>query len=62
MMLQDTGNVSTRENLTVINISNHTVTEAERSVLELGLSFCPNSNFDYAQTRVDLFLFTRKLK
>ncbi|KAJ1093527.1 hypothetical protein NDU88_006627 [Pleurodeles waltl] len=38
------------------------LTKTEKEVLQLGLSFCPSSRFDYTQTRIDLFKFIRKLK
>ncbi|KAJ1140052.1 hypothetical protein NDU88_006413, partial [Pleurodeles waltl] len=48
--------------MTVANLSNRILNNEEESLLALGLSFCPTNNFDYVQTRIDLFHFTRKLK
>ncbi|XP_078525602.1 uncharacterized protein LOC144798546 [Lissotriton helveticus] len=49
-------------NLTVVNLTNKRLTEAELEVLSLGLTFCPSNDLEYTQTRIDLFRFTRKLK
>ena len=46
----------------IINLSEHPLTEVKRSVLELGLTFCPTADFNYSDTRIDLFSFIRKIK
>lgn len=51
------------KNQIIYNISHRTLTEAERSVIELGLSFCPSQKeLDKNQLTDDLFQFIRKLK
>ena len=47
---------------TVINLSERLLPEDEIVVLGKGLTFCPDSDFDYAQTRIDVFKYIRKLK
>ena len=46
----------------IINLSSRALTAAEKQVMELGLSFCPTSTFNYTETRIDLYKFTRKLR
>ncbi|KAJ1110654.1 hypothetical protein NDU88_008002 [Pleurodeles waltl] len=48
--------------MTVVNLSGRILTKEEENLLALGLSFCPSNNFDYVQTRIDLFHFVRKQK
>lgn len=50
------------ESLTVMNLINIKLSQAEVQVLSLGLSYSPASNFNYTQTRIDLYKYTRKLK
>lgn len=47
--------------LTIINLSSRELTEGERQVLMLGLSFCPNHNMDRFETIKDIHLFARNL-
>ena len=50
-------------NSLVVNLSNRTITDTERSVLELGLTFCPSQkNFNKEKLSLDLFHFIRRLK
>ncbi|XP_069596909.1 uncharacterized protein [Ranitomeya imitator] len=48
-------------NLKVINLSNHVLTESEINVLKKGLTFCPTAQFDKFIAIKDLHLFARKL-
>ncbi|XP_077155887.1 uncharacterized protein LOC143818474 isoform X2 [Ranitomeya variabilis] len=50
-----------KNNLEVINLSSHELSDIQCEVLCLGLTFVPNNNFDFFTTVKDLFLFTRKL-
>lgn len=45
----------------VVNLSSHLLTEAEESVLALGLSFCPQQNVNTYELVKDIRLFIRKL-
>ncbi|KAJ1113581.1 hypothetical protein NDU88_001823 [Pleurodeles waltl] len=47
---------------TVVNISNSILTDNELRILDLGLSFCPNIQWDYVSTRIELYKFVRKLR
>lgn len=47
--------------MNIINLSSHTLTEAEKEVLSLGLSFCPSRSLDNFEVVKDIFLFARKL-
>lgn len=38
------------------------LTEDKKNILELGLSYAPHTNFDYATTRLDVYKAVRKLK
>lgn len=38
------------------------LTKSEEQVLKKGLTFCPSTGLNYAQTRIDLFRFSRKLR
>ena len=50
-------------NSLVINLSNRTITETEKTVLELGLTFCPSQkNFNKKRLSLDFFKFIRGLK
>ena len=47
-------------NSLVINLSNRTITETERTVLELGLTFCPSQkNFNKEHLSLGFFKFIR---
>lgn len=46
----------------VINLSKRQLSTEEESLLKLGLSFCPVTDWSYIDTRIDLFLYIRKLK
>lgn len=50
------------DNLTVVNLTTKELTSVEISVLQLGLTFCPQNRLEYTQTRIDFFKFIRKLK
>ncbi|KAJ1092462.1 hypothetical protein NDU88_005572 [Pleurodeles waltl] len=58
------GEKTTRSNNdnTVINLSEMTLEDDDIKNLTLGLSYCQSDGFDYEQSRIDLFMFTRKLK
>ncbi|KAM4043753.1 uncharacterized protein ACNLHF_014024 [Anomaloglossus baeobatrachus] len=45
----------------VINLSSRVLSEAQKQVLQLGLTFVPSKSFDYFTAVKDLFLFSRKL-
>ncbi|KAJ1207041.1 hypothetical protein NDU88_002433, partial [Pleurodeles waltl] len=47
---------------TIINLTDVILEEEDVKNLSLGLSFCQPDGFNYEQSRIDLFLFTRKLK
>lgn len=47
---------------TIINLSKISLNKAELQLLSLGLTFCPESSFNYSRTRVDIFQIIRKLK
>ncbi|KAJ1100408.1 hypothetical protein NDU88_005494 [Pleurodeles waltl] len=47
---------------TIINLMDVTLEEEDIKNLSLGLSYCQSDGFDYEQSRIDLFLFIRKLK
>ena len=50
-------------NSMVVNLSKRTITGTERSVLELGLTFCPSQkNFNKEKLSLDFFQFIRRLK
>ncbi|KAJ1175567.1 hypothetical protein NDU88_000854 [Pleurodeles waltl] len=49
-------------NLDVITLSGRVLSNVEKSLLALGLSFCPTGCFKYRQTRIDTFKFICKLK
>ena len=50
-------------NSLVVNLSKRTVTGIERSVLKLGLTFCPSQkNFNKEKRSLDYFRFIRRLK
>lgn len=42
---------------TVIHLSNIELNKAEQKILSLGLSYCPQSIMNYAQTRVNIYKF-----
>ena len=47
----------------IVNLSKRSITETEKSVLELGLTFCPSQkNFNKEQLSTDFFHFIRRLK
>ena len=47
----------------VVNLSKRTITDTERSVLELELTFCPlQKNFNEEKLSLDFFHFIRRLK
>ena len=53
---------NTTESLNV-NLTKRSLTETEKSVLELGLTFCPSQkNLNKEQLALDLFNFIRRLK
>lgn len=54
--------MDTEDNLTVVNLTSKVLTNSKEAVLKLGLSFCPDKNLEYTETRIDLFKFIRKLK
>ena len=46
-----------------MSLSERTITDTERSVLELGLTFCPSQkNFNREKLSPDFFHFIRRLK
>lgn len=45
-----------------MNLSSHSLTTMERSVLKLGLGFVMTPKYDSFQTRIDLFKLIRQLK
>ncbi|KAJ1181992.1 hypothetical protein NDU88_007191 [Pleurodeles waltl] len=47
---------------TVVNLSKLDLEEEDIKNLSLGLSYCQPNHFEYEQSRIDLFLFIRKLK
>ncbi|KAJ1163502.1 hypothetical protein NDU88_003960 [Pleurodeles waltl] len=47
---------------TIINLTDVILEEEDIKNLSLGLSYCQPDGFEYEQSRIDLFLFTRKLK
>ncbi|KAJ1139415.1 hypothetical protein NDU88_005788 [Pleurodeles waltl] len=47
---------------TVVNLSKLDLEEDNIKNLSLGLSYCQPNHFEYEQSRIDLFLFIRKLK
>ena len=50
-------------NSLVVNLSKRMTTDTERSVLELGLTFCPSqNNFNKEKLSLDFFHFIRRLK
>ena len=50
-------------NSLVINLSNRIITETEKTVLELELTFCPSQkNFNKERLSLDFFKFIRRLK
>lgn len=49
------------EQLSVINLSSHSLTQAETQILPGSLTFCPQENFDLFEVVMDLQLFVRKL-
>ena len=53
--------ITTSTSNTVINLSEKSLTSDEVSVLAKGLTFCPQSNYDYVQTRIDVYKYIRKL-
>ena len=54
--------MATNADNSIINLSKKELSHIEVQTLKLGLSFCPSKGFDFVQTRIDLFLFVRKLK
>ncbi|CAJ0947719.1 unnamed protein product [Ranitomeya imitator] len=46
----------------IINLSNHILTEPEKTILQAGLSFVPTTNFDPFTWVKDINLFLRKLR
>ncbi|KAJ1096717.1 hypothetical protein NDU88_001849 [Pleurodeles waltl] len=46
---------------TIVNLTNIILSKEEESILERGLSYCPASNIDYTQARIDLFKFIRNI-
>ena len=54
---------STNTHESVVNLSSHILTSAQRSLLEKGLNFCPSpGNRCFAETRSDLDRFHQSLK
>lgn len=47
---------------TIINLTQVKLNKKEKQILALGLSYCPKTDFDYANTRMDIDKFVRKLK
>ncbi|XP_078496524.1 uncharacterized protein LOC144752476 [Lissotriton helveticus] len=54
--------ISTAGDNNIINLSKRTLTGDEIKILKKGLSFCPASEFDLVDTKIDLFRYIRKLK
>lgn len=54
--------VSENSTMTGIILSSIVWTPKKQQILSSGLSYCPTSKMKYAQTRVDIFKFVRKLK
>lgn len=49
------------DNMDIINLSNHVLSNKERRLLSKGLSFCPDSNLDSFEAIKDVNLFARKV-
>lgn len=47
--------------LNIINLSSHVLTNEEKNLLSLGLSFCPSAALDKLSIVKDIFLFARRL-
>lgn len=47
--------------LEIIDLSSYSLSQAEKEVLQLGISFCPSSTLNTFDIINDLYLFARKL-
>lgn len=45
----------------ILNLSSYTLTNDETNVLQLGLTFCPDTNVDRFKVIKDIHLFARRL-
>ncbi|KAJ8027654.1 hypothetical protein HOLleu_32855 [Holothuria leucospilota] len=54
--------VNTKNPLNVVNLSQHTLTEAEKSLLSRGLSFCPTAKLDTVELCQNTENFLRKVR
>ena len=59
---QTTSQPNTEPKSSILNLSDHNLTQTEKNILEKGLTFAPSKKFDHFATVKDVLNFTRNLR